>query len=566
MRKVTPYILPIILGIFILLTTIGVFFSYPLTTGIGDETVLMAASLKMIAEPSLRPDYPTNYHMPLGAYLYLPFFVGLLLFLRLSGLFTSVESLMNFGILDYGKLLPMARGISIILGLACLYLIYKICRKLFDDTSVALVTTFLLATDAWFVFLSHFGKVWVPQIFTILLALYFIVRFHRATAVSLRDYIVIGCLTAAAFATHVVGLLVYLPFLVAHYYRNIGKGLTKVFISNQYLIVCNIVILTLIAFTYYLNPYGFQNYFGNSVTAAQNLIGNTVETFSDRSYTRGFFFYAAILWEYAPLLLLLSFTGAYQLFRRNREIFFILSSFVVGYYLVIGPFLGSTHAQAHYIAPLTPVLAIFAAYGLLVFWRRHMVLRTRSMKVALVLLFVLASLYPPLLFDYRLIQPTTSQEFMEWLPRNIPTGSKIVNFDTYLPINPNRASIELTQRFNPSFLLRREKYLLGLPNDEYPIPNYFVFQPTLYANGVPQEVDKNQFTFAILTWDGPRTYKESFERARVFGVTEDKLVAIFPEDATLSTRGTDPENIRQPLINLPRMTHTGPIIAIYKLR
>ena len=97
------YGIVIILCFFIALTVTGIFYNYPLSNTVADETVLLAAALKMIADPSLRPDYPTMYHMPVGAYMYLPFFVILLAFLRLSGLFTSMEALKEFGILHYGK-------------------------------------------------------------------------------------------------------------------------------------------------------------------------------------------------------------------------------------------------------------------------------------------------------------------------------------------------------------------------------------------------------------------------------------------------------------------------------
>ena len=564
-QTIRPYLLPLILGLFLLLTLGGVFYNYPFTDAIGDETVLTAASLKMFALPTLRPDFPTNYHLPLGAYLYLPFFALLLFLLRFSGLFADIASLIQFGVLEYGRLLPAARGISILLGLASVYLLYRICRTLFNDSAVGLAAAFLLATDALFVFLAHFGKVWVPQIFTILLALYLVVRLYRAPVARLRDYAGIGALIAAAFATHVVGVIVYLPFLVVHYYKNAGKKMTQIFVTHKHFILSHLIIAAGIALAYYLNPYGFQNYFGQSATAALRLAGNAAAG-GERDVLRGLFFYASVLWEYAPLLLVLFCFGAYRLFWGVREAFFILMSFAVGYYLAIGPILGSTHAIPHYITPIMPALAAVAAYGVVAFFREHIAQRSNAVKTSLVLLFVLASVYLPLLFDYRLMQETTEQQFMRWLPAHIPAGAKIVSFNPLFPIPENRASIELTKKFNPAFLLRRQEYLLTLPDEEYPAPNYFVVQPTRYADGVPAEIDRKQFAYAVLSWDDPETYADAFDHAREFGVTEEQRVAVFPEGATKEMRGGDPENIRRPLVALPRMTHTGPVIAVYKLR
>lgn len=565
MQHRVTYLLPLILGLFLLLALGGVFYNYPLTDAIGDETVLLAASLKMIAEPSLRPDFPTNYHMPLATYLYLPVLVPVLFFLLFSGLFTDVSSLVQFGVLEYGRLLPVARGISILLALASIYLLYRICRTLFNDRAVGLVAAFLLATDALFVFLAHFGKVWIPQIFVVLLALFFIVKVYRAPAARFRDYALVGALIAAAFATHVVGVLVYLPFLVVHYYKHAGKKLTHIFFAHRHFIFSHLVIAAGVALAYALNPYGFENYFGQGATATARLAGSATAG-GERSLLAGFFFYARVLVEYAPLLLILFFFGAYRLFRRAREAFWIFISFAAGYYVAIGPVLGSTHAIPHYISPIIPALAAPAAYGAVAFFREHIAARSGALRAAVIIVFVSASVYLPLLFDYRLMQQTTAQAFMRWLPAHIPAGARIVSFNPLLPIPENRASIEVTKEHNPSFLLRRQAYLLTLPDEEYPAPSYFLFQPALYAGALPVEIDRRQFAYAVLSWDDAESYTDIMSRAREYGVTEERRIAVFPDGATKDTKSGDPESIRNPLGNLPRMTHAGPVIGVYKLK
>src|SRR3989344_6206268 len=211
---VEKYGIVFILAGFFVFAIVGIFFSFSIPQAIGDETVIMAATLKMIAEHSLRPDYPTNYHMPLGTYLYLPFFLALLVFLRLSGLFGSSEELIRFGTLDYAKLLPMARFISALLGVASIYIVYRICQKLFKIPFISLVASFLLATNMMFLYLAHAGRVWMQQIFIILLAFYFIVELFERAEPRWKDYGIAAFFTGISFGTHFIGILVYLPLIV----------------------------------------------------------------------------------------------------------------------------------------------------------------------------------------------------------------------------------------------------------------------------------------------------------------------------------------------------------------
>lgn len=562
MLRIKTYALPAILLLFVALSTWGIFYNYPLTDAIGDETVLMAASLKMLGEQTLRPDFPTNYHLPVGAYLYLPFFAALLFFLRFSGAFPSIDSLIEFGILDYGRLLPMARFVSVILGALSIYLVYKICRKLFADDAVALAASFLVATDAFFVFLSHFGKVWIPQMFTILLAFYAIVCLYQARSPRLAGYSGVGALIAAAFGTHVVGAIVYLPLLVAHYYKHSEKKFIDIFITDTRLLACHATILSGIALTYWLNPYGLQNYFGQSTAAAGGLVA---PAHVERNFIQGFFFYAQVLWEYAPLVLALCIPGAVALYRTARQPFFILLSFIAGYYVAIGPFLGTTHAIPHYISPALPFLAIVAAFGAVSLYRSFLARLPRIARFSSLALGMLACLILPALFGYRLMGQTTQQQFMRWFPSHIPSGSSVVNFNALLPITEDRASIELVQRLNPGFLLRRQQYLLTVPPERYPSPKYFVVQPSLFARGLPAEIDTTQFSYAVLSWSDAQTYADVFADAQAFGVTEDKLIALFPPSATKDAPSVDLENIRRPLRSLLTVGQAGPIIAVYKL-
>lgn len=558
-----------ILVFFVAISITGIFFNYPVSTTIGDETVLMAATLKMIAEPSFRPNYPTNYHMPFGAYIYLPFFVVFLVFLRLSGLFTGTEDIIAFGMLDYAKLLPVARFISVFLGAVSVYLVYKICERLFKSKFISLVAAFFLSTDLMFVYLSHFGKVWLPQIFVILIALYFIVVLYQKENVIWKDYLLAAFFTGVSFGTHFIGILIYFPFLVVHYLKNKSKKLNEIFIFNKYFWFSNLVIAGLMFLVYYLNPYGFINYGSYSAVIATDVVGDSIGVGGGGvDFLEGFTFYGIILWEYAPILTLIYLFAMIPLFLQRRDLFLILNSFVLGYYSVIGPLMGSVgHPHPHYVSPIVPFMAIVAAYGIHYAYKKSaFVSISPKIRIALMTPLFVSFLYLPLLWDYTLIKPTTIIAARDWIYNNIPQEAGILNFYGYLQLNETRESIEDTSKYNPNFLIKRQKYLLSISDIDYPKPNYYVLVPTLYFDGVPKELLEKEFDYAILSWMNRNDYESVLRQAELFGVKEKNLLKIFPTGATFDSSNSDIENIRHPLKNLPKLDYVGPIIAIYKLK
>ncbi|MEK9183697.1 MAG: glycosyltransferase family 39 protein [Patescibacteria group bacterium] len=557
------YGIVLILIFFLAITVTGIFYNYPLSNTVADETVLMAATLKMIAEPSLRPDYPTMYHMPFGVYIYLPFFIILLGFLRLSGLFTSVEALREFGILHYGKLLPMARFISVLLGMASMYLVYRICEKLFNNRFISLVASFLLATNLIFIELSHFGRVWLPQIFVILMTFYFILDFYEKEHIKFRDYLKIAFLTGVSFGTHFIGILIYLPFLVVHYLKNKEKRFKDIFIKNKNFWFSHLVVIVMILFVYYLNPYGFINYVDQSIKAGTAVAGDVAGKSDAIDFWTSVIVYGKILFETGPALTIIFILSLIPLFLRKRNLFFILNSFILGYYIVIGPIVGSNSIKEHYIVPVIPFMAIISAFGLDLFYKSDFL--GRKIKFFSLAALFLYSLYLPILWDYRAIQPSTLVLAQEWIHNNLPQEARIVNFSA-VPINENRESMEDVKNYAPDFLLRSQDYLLSVSDDEYPKSNYYVLMMSNYREGVPAEVLSKSFDYLVASWWNQAHYARFMRDAGQFNLKEENLIKIFPDGAASSTFSMDLEIWRHPSYNLRKLNHIGPVVAIYALK
>ena len=561
---VEKYGIVYILVFFSVLALTGIFSSFSVLNLVGDETVLTAATLKMLAEKSLRPAYPTNYHMPFGVYIYLPFFIVVLAFLRFSGLFATFDELEIFGILEYAKLLPVARFISVVLGVASVYLVYRICRKLFDNVFIALLAAFLLATSVVFLQLAHFGKVWMPQIFVILLAFYFIAALYKKEQPNLKDYFWPAFWTGISFGTHFIGVLTYVPFLVVHYFKNRERRFAEIFIKDKNLWFANGVIALLVALSFYLNPYGFINYASWSSSSTANIISQSVGAeVAKFNFWRGVSAYARVLFEYCPALTLIFLASLIPLFWRKRDLFFIFASFILGYYFVIGPLIASSARPVpFYIGPIIPFMAMIVAYGIYAFYQSGFL--SKKIKLAIIFSILIFSLYMPIMWDYAILRPSSAVYASQWVNRNVPPGSKIVNLGFVLPLNEDKESINDIQKYAPAFFTKRKAYLLSVNEYDYPKPNYYVLVPSFYRDGIPAEVSNRQFDYVITSWYSG-WYDSALEEVKSYGAQEKNLVAIFPANASPDSFSADIESIRRPFFSLRKMTHIGPVIAIYKL-
>ena len=167
------------------------------------------------------------------------------------------------------------------------------------------------------------------------------------------------------------------------------------------------------------------------------------------------------------------------LFLQKRNLFFILCSFIFGYYFVIGPIVGSSSLKEHYIVAIVPFMAIVSAYGIYYFYKNFFEEKANFVKNIFsggikIFAFVAIFLYPvylAILWDYRVIQPSTQVLAQEWIHNHLPQGARIANFDTAISINETRRSIEDVSMYASDFLLRKQAYLLSIDDDKYPKPN-----------------------------------------------------------------------------------------------
>lgn len=560
-----------IMVLFFIMGLTGVFYDYSLNTG-GDESVLMAATIKMVSDHTLRPNYPTFYHVPLAVYFYLPAFILLFVFLRLTGIFTSLNALKEFGVLNPYSFLPFARLITVIMAAIAIYFLYKIAQKLFNNKLISLFTAFLLSSSFMFVQLSHLARVWIPQTMVILLTFYLIILLYKSQENKIKDYLFAGLGVGLALGVHVIGIIVYAPFFIAHYLKNEAKKFKDIFIKNKYFWLVNITIIIFYLFIFYLNPHGFKNYINRdgkiwpnfsflfaSSPIADNNASNSL-FFNVFVWFKKFGYHTGVLIEYDPIMVLLSIAGGVILFLRERKIFYILISFILTYYI------GATFAGLipYYILPIIPFLALMAGYGLYYFYKKISTIINRPAAFALVSIILILNFMPPLIWNYRIIQPGARLTARDWIYKNIFSGSSIINFDTLLELNENQSSLADIKKFADSHFTAKRAYLLSKPAGEYPQPNYYVLYYD-YSISLLKESLNKKFDYILISWNDKADLKNKLDQAKIFKLNL-TLLKRFPEAADENSSYKDWRDMNQPLDTIIHDNIRAPIIDIYKLK
>jgi len=149
-----------------------------------------------------------------------------------------------------------------------------------------------------------------------------------------------------------------------------------------------------------------------------------------------------------PLLLILALWGAIISFRKDKFLWKFFGLYILFYYLVLGPLLGGVVERR--LLPIIPALAAFAA----------LFIDFLPKRISYILLFVF--LINPLLFDTALLKKGSIIEAREWINKNIPANSLILD-KCWLELNENKEVLEEIAQNYPSFLTTKRKYLLNNP-------------------------------------------------------------------------------------------------------
>src|SRR3989338_3526296 len=169
MKKNAVWVLVAILSPPFLLRVSGIGFGLPLWL-ISDEPPFTAATLKMMELKTVLPVLHEEafkkviYFPPYLSYLYLAPMSAILglQYLSYDG---PLAEFKNYVVSDPSLLFLFVRFLNVIMGVATVYLTYRITKNIFQRELAALAAAFFLGTSLLHIDLSFVGRDWGPAIF-----------------------------------------------------------------------------------------------------------------------------------------------------------------------------------------------------------------------------------------------------------------------------------------------------------------------------------------------------------------------------------------------------------------
>lgn len=559
------YGLLFILGVFSIVGMIGITYHFGFPIAVNDETPPLAAALKMLAEPSLRPDFPTFYYMPLSAYLVLPFAGVGLAVAYLFGDIGSLAELERFVLLDFAKLLPAVRVASVAFGALSIFLLFQLIEILYRSRRLALAGAGLLASSLMFIQLSHFGRVWSMQLAFMLLSLVFTARIWRDGG-DVRAYVRSALAAGIAFGINFVGVIAAAALFAAHALRE-RKAAFGSIVKDRRLLAALGTLGGLVPAMYLLNPYGFSNYlaYAKKLAGVVADIGGTLpvaRAAETEATGDGAGYYLWMFFEYDPALALLACMGMLAWFRASRSVFAWLIVYGAAYLGTITMLsqLEVIAFEPRYALPLYPLAAIAGAFGMREFFLLH---RAHPRILPVIAVIAILAIAIPMLWISRVTLPATRVDALSWVEQHVPNNEGIVTTDDRIPFPENLESLQGIASETPRFMTRKRAWLLEHP-DATAVP---AFQVAYTAYGTSTMDARMEPEYALVSWWNPDDRAERLLELAPFmdGRTLEHVVR-FPSDADDRTESIDlANNMRAPAWKLWGLRQNGPVVDIYRI-
>ena len=341
---------------------------------------------------------------------------------------TFMDLFMN----DPSAVYLIGRAISVIMGVATVYVTYRIAKRLYDEKTGLLASLFM-CLNMEHVLHSHYATVDVPALFFVMIAsMYAIKVFFEG---GLKNYILAGLFTGFAAATKYYGAVLFVNVMV-FYLTGMRSNDARKKVKWYFLLSCAVFLLA--GFTIGA-PYSMLDFsrFMARFFDRFRLIVNNAPAGAVSIFNKGWFSYPGIMVESTGWFFTLFSVGSIIYFGIKKEKKYLIPlSFVIVLYLLIGSWQVSS---SRYALPLYPFFAIINA-GFIYSLRQN--LKNGRLKKYLVHIFVLILVFTALpqiiKRDMILGSEDTRQTAYKWFIENVPQGSRVLR----LPFTPEFRSGE----------------------------------------------------------------------------------------------------------------------------
>lgn len=197
----------------------GINFGLPHTECRPDETLIIHRVLGFFSG-DLNPHwfvYPSLYmYILFGVYVFY-FVIG-----KFWGRYSSPSDLIQAYVVDPTIFHLLDRFISVFLGTATVFIVYKIVETLFDKKT-ATISSLFLSLAYLHVRDSHFGVTDVSMTFLVMLCLLFIIRSYKKK--NFKNYVISGLIGGLAVSTKYNSLVLVIPMAVVHLMNTLDERL-----------------------------------------------------------------------------------------------------------------------------------------------------------------------------------------------------------------------------------------------------------------------------------------------------------------------------------------------------
>jgi len=526
----------------------GIYFDYPRTNFIWDETYDMSYLMNLLEEKKLFSDNFTSSYPLLLPFLYFPITLLRMIYIALINGLDSASAFKNH-VIEYGigEIYIVSRWYAVFFGTATVLLIYKIYRYIFNHKLSAYYAALAYTFSLIPVFLSHWGKHHSAMVFFFTLSLFFILKFEQSKK---QKFFYLSALAAAlSFSTHYIGISAAIfPFCGYIFNRQI---------LNLKLFLKGLSLYSGVALFFYLlnykgvlwmfrdvtvNYYGKNNYSGILPTGAL-----------ERFY---YVFRDSFMLEpiFVSLFAVLIIFGLKKLIK-NKLTRYVLAGLAFNYFLMITIIVGPrmTRWFLIFITLSTPLAAGYFAEYLL----------SKKIKKIAVYFALALMLIPSIFFSVRwlmILRHNTYVEAGEWIEGNVAKDQIVYSFDNVLYAPLSYKAAVWNRDFNKMTELKKNNYIIE--NKEH-------FQ----SLGVNLMYDKNNGRYKDLA--GPNTKyilvsseaKTDIPNVEKFHKLE--LVKAFKpvDDIEIEERGLDTDYLNSPdnWKGILKLEKSGPFIYIYKI-
>lgn len=501
---------------FVAMYSISVFYRFGFLSFVPDEAHVVFSGLKFFRDLNFTD--PHAYALPVMTISYVIPLAVTFIGMFILGLVGSVGELTELVITKTYYFVPIFRIITIAFSVASLLLVYNIATQYLKSRRWALITVYLVGTSFVFTQVAPIAVKWIPQLFFVLLALWYALRLYKYEILTTRHYIMAGVLSALSYGIAFVGLISAIPFLFVFAKKGWRQERRSHFWKHTMCFLA--VVLVLITLITLSSPTLAKN---NLLYATEVVSTGTGEGLNVTAPGFRHWGYLSILWNSEALLLVLSVLGGVIAYRYNRFLFWMFVTYMGVYYVMLGPIMGAVRQRRAVL--FIPILALFATLAL-----RHgfQYIKGRSLRYVALSLMLVAFLASPFLILHELHKPTSHEIARIWIWNNVPSDSVIYD-ECLLELDANATYRAYVKQEVPELYTTKHGHVDAQGDTgTHATPSYFVVTDPwgLYASDFTPNMEKEQYFVLCTTapYNTEEFSKELYERLDRFAILE-----FFPE-------------------------------------